>query len=314
MKITIDTNAKNKSVSFTKQDFLSLLREPKSNRPYQAGIFTSSLFLPLSNRLKLALIQLALVAPVLFTPVLFSPFLVAPALAAPAPPPPTQAGAPLRHPLLLKQKLKLLGDFEALVTQQGLRVNLPVQNLVMFNRKGSKDVCVLNTRTKQYYLGPVQDWHYNTSGTALISPSDASQLKIVSRHGEDLQGIKTVKTKLSGETIDKTPGEMRKHRWQQLIVKEGELWSLPAGAISKESALMASRLLATPRNESYPLQLYLYKNRRESKPSKVLELLSWKTARVENNSFIVPAGYKQAQNEVVLYGQIKGNLLDELLK
>ena len=255
-----------------------------------------------------------LVSTVLVSSVLGAPASAAPASAAPAPPPPTHRATPQSQALLIKQNLKLLGNFEALVTAQGLRVNLPGQNLVMFNRKGSKDVCVLNTRTKQYYLGPVQDWHYNTSGTALLSPSDASQLKTMSRQGEDLQGIKTVKIKLSGETIEKTPGELRKHRWQQLIVKEGELWSLPAGAISKESALMASRLLATPRTESYPLQLYLYKNRRQSKPSKVLELLSWQTARVENNSFTVPAGYKQAQNEVVLYGQIKGNLLDELLK
>ena len=263
--------------------------EPKSNRQNQTRLCRLSLLLAL-----LALVE--------------------PAFAAPAPNAPGQAGTGLRQPLLLKQKLKLLGDFEALVTDQGLRVDLPAQNLVMFNRKGSKDVCVLNTKTKQYYLGPVQDWHYNTSGTALLSPSDASQLTQTSSRSEDLQGIKANKIMLTGETIERTPGEMKKHRWQQLIVKEGELWSLPPGAISKESALMAARLLSTPRCESYPLQLYLYKNRRQLKPSKVLELLSWKTTRLENNSFTVPAGYKQAQNEVVLYGQIKGNLLDELLK
>ncbi|NJL72972.1 MAG: hypothetical protein HC888_16190 [Candidatus Competibacteraceae bacterium] len=187
---------------------------------------------------------------------------------------------------------------------KGWRVNLPGQNLVMFNRKGSKDVCVLNTKTKQYYLGPVQDWHYNTSGTALISPSDASQLKIVSRQGEDLQGIKTIKIKLSGETIEQTPAEMRKHRWQRLIVKEGELWSMPGGAISKESALMASRLLATPRTESYPLQLYLYKNTQESKPSKVLELLSWKTARVEKRFLHRTSGLQESSKRS---GTIRSN-------
>lgn len=213
----------------------------------------------------------------------------------------------------LRQRSKFCGFSELCLAQPGLKVELPQQNLVIISLRNSEDVIVINSQKRSYYQGKAAKWVYNNTASALLSPSDATQLRLGARNSGTLKGLPCLEIQLNGEIYERT-GARHQRSWRKGMVSNASITCMPDGTVWPGAATIAERLFVTPKTGLLPLQMNLHNEDKSPSARPTLELLQVEKKKVKGSDFTIPAGFKKSDNASVLFPETKQSLLDEFLR
>ncbi len=214
---------------------------------------------------------------------------------------------------VLKQRSKFSGFSELYLAQPGMKIELPQQNLVIISLRNSEDITVINTLKRSYYQGKAAKWVYNNTASALLSPSDATQLRLGARSAGIIKGLPCLNIQLNGEIYQRI-GSVHKRSWCKGMVSNASITCMPDGTAWPAAATITERLFVTPKTGLLPLQMNLHNENKSPSAKPTLELLQVEKKKVKSTDYAVPAGFKKSDNASVLFPETKQSLLDELLR
>lgn len=214
---------------------------------------------------------------------------------------------------VLQQRSKYSGLSELWLAQPGLKIELPQQNLVIISLRNSEDIIVINKHKRAYYQGKAAKWVYNNTASALLSPSDATQLKLGIQKSGTTKGLPCKTFELHGETY-RRKGSGNQKTWRKEMLTDASITCMPAGTVWPAAATIAERLFVTPKTGLLPLQMNLHNEDKSQSARPTLELLRVEKKKVKGSEFTVPAGFKKSDNSSVLFPETKQSLLDEFLR
>lgn len=214
---------------------------------------------------------------------------------------------------VLQQRSKYSGFSELWLAEPGLRIELPQQNLVIISLRNSEDIIVINKQKQSYYQGKAAKWVYNNTASALLSPSDATQLKLGIQKPGTIKGLLCRTFELHGETY-RRKGSGNQKSWRREMLTNASITCMPDGTVWPAAATIAERLFVTPKTGLFPLQMNLHNEDKSPSARPTLELLQVEKKKVKGSDFTIPAGFKKSDNASVLFPETKQSLLDEFLR
>ncbi len=191
--------------------------------------------------------------------------------------------------LFLKQRSLMLGRTELLYCKEGIKLDLYEKSQILLMRPPLWRVQLCHTRNKLYWEGDAKDFKSNFNSTcAMFRPGDASSLKPGTVSSSVIKGLPCIKYQLKGQ---KLASNTIQHTWQRLLVKGGELFSLPAKEVPAAATKVLSLSFGAPIAPGIPISMKVFNNAdTESQEFEVLAVLR-KSATAADSK--VPSSFKQ---------------------
>ncbi|MBP9092130.1 hypothetical protein KBI23_13970 [bacterium] len=191
--------------------------------------------------------------------------------------------------LFLKQKSLMLGRTELLYCKEGIKLDLYEKSQILLMRPPLWRVQLCHTGNKRYWEGEAKDFKSNFNSTcAMFRPGDASSLKPGKVSQSEIKGLSCIKYQLNGQ---KLASSTIQHTWQRLLVKEGDLFSLPAKEVPAAATKVLSLCFGAPITPGIPISMKVFNN--GGTETQEFEVLAAQKKAATTADFRVPSSFKR---------------------